>query len=296
MRDLQKIKFIVFLLLTSIASFACDVCSCGASSNTSLSGGVNSNYIGLSYNFVHFTYKEGIVANSPTANDYVHTTSVLGQYFVTDKIQVNAIVPFRKNRREATTGNLKNQGIGDVTVYGLYNVLKEDSQHQLKVGTGLKLPTGSFNLQRATLNQTSATQLGTGSLDVLFPVQYKFQFKKITVNANGTYFIKNKNKQDFKFGNQTQLNANITYRLISKKTYVLEPSIGVNFDDFEPTERLGIIDKRTSGMMTNVNIGIKATVKKMVVGVNYQQPIQQNLIDGEVQFKQSVGVFTYYKF
>ena len=296
MIDLQKISFLCLMLCTFQSILACDICSCGASNNTSFTSGLNSNYMGLSYNYVHFTYKEGIVENSPTANDYIHTVTILGQYFITEKIQVNAVIPYRFNKREASTGTVKNNGLGDATLYGLLSLLQKESKHSLKIGAGLKLPTGTFNLQRATINQTSATQLGTGSLDMLFPFQYRYEYKKVAFSANGAYFIKNKNSDNFKYGNQTQLNFNVAYAVALKKNNTITPSLGINYDNFKPTERFGIVDKRTSGFMTNANLGLKANIDTWVVGINYQAPIHQKLIEDEVRFEKSVGVFTYYRF
>lgn len=297
MKDLQKIKILFLLLFVIQSSFACDICSCGASNNTNFTGGINSNYIGLSYNFVHFSYKEGIVAKSPIANDYINNLNVLGQYFLTPKIQINAIIPYRINERVASTGTVKNNGVGDATLYGLLSLLSKKSKHTLKVGAGIKLPTGSFNLESANVNQTSATQLGTGSFDVLLPVQYRLKIKDVLAfNLSATYFIKNKNKYDFKYGNQMQLNMDVSYAIPLKSNNSIIPSIGVNYDKFKPTERFKIVDKRTSGYMTNANLGIKTHLNKFVVGMNYQVPIQQNLIDREVSFEKSIGLFTYYRF
>ncbi len=296
MKGLQKINIVFLFLLGVNNSFACDVCSCGASNSTSFTGSLNSNYIGFSYNYLHFSFREGIVDNSPIADDYINTINILGQYFVTDKIQINTVIPYRLNKREASTGNISNDGIGDITVYGLIGLLSKQSHHSLKVGAGLKLPTGTFNLQRAIANQTSATQLGTGSLDIMLPVQYKVEIKDFTFDLNGTYFIKNKNEEDFKFGNQIQLNVNTSYAIGLRKNNSITPSIGLNYDHFKATERFEVVDKRTSGYMTTVTFGARTNIKKVVVGLTYQVPIKQNLIKGEVTFKKGIGLFTYIRF
>lgn len=298
MKGLQKIKILTIVFFTSsISLFACDVCSCGASNGSAFSGNFNGHYIGLSYNYLHFNFKEGIAENSPLANDQINLVSLQGQYKLNNKIQLNTIVPYRFNNRETTTDKASNNGIGDVSVYGLYNFFDNQSNHRLKMGAGLKLPTGTFDLQIAnSTNQTSAIQLGTGSLDIMLPLQYSFHHKDIVFNVNAIYFIKNKNDDDFKYGNQTQINSQISYQWELNKKTVLVPKVGVSYDHFLATERFNIKDNSTSGYMLNTNFSLETYVSDYVVGVSYQNPITQNLIEGDVAFEKSIGVYTYYRF
>jgi len=298
MKDLQKIKQLlgVFLLLP-LSIFACDICSCGASGGGSFTSDFDGHYIGLSYNYSHFTYKDGIANNSPEGNDNINLVSILGQYKLSKKIQINATIPYRFNRRETVTDKVSNEGIGDVSFYGLYSVFKEESKHGLKIGAGLKLPTGDFDLQVANSNnQTSSIQLGTGSLDVLIPLEYSYRYKRTLFNVNGMYFIKNKNDDEFKYGNQTQINTQISHKWqLSQKTFLI-PKVGITYDHFKETERFDIKDKRTSGYMVNAVFSLETYISEYVIGVSYQNPLDQDLIEGDVVFEKSIGVYTYYRF
>ncbi len=297
MRDLQSFRYVFLVFLFSKIAFACDVCSCGSSNSGSFSGNLTGNYIGFSYNFLHFNFKENnLVSNAPIANDYINTVSITGQYFVTDNIQINAIIPYRFNTRSTSFDEVKNQGLGDVTLTGLVSLLAKESTHYLKLGMGVKLPTGTFNLQRANVNQTSATQLGTGSWDVLLPIRYGYRHEDFSISVRGTYYIKNENKDAFKFGNQTQLSTIVTRKFDIKDTYALAPILGVNYDHFLPTSRFGVEDKRTSGYMVNATVGLEADIDAFVVGASYQIPIAQNLIENEVSFNKGLGVYTYWRF
>lgn len=296
-KGLQKIKFAILLALCySQVIFACDVCSCGSSNSNNLNGGLSNNYIGLSFNFLHFSFKEGVANNSPIADDYIRTISINGQYFINNKIQINAVIPHRINSRVTSNQTVNNNGLGDITLYGLYNTLSHQKKHSLKFGAGLKLPTGKFDISITDINKTSAIQLGTGSLDVLVPIQYKFKSKKVVFNLNGTYFFKNKNSNEFKYGNQIQLNSRIGYKVNIKSNYTIIPSIGLIYDDFKASERFEIIDKRSSGNMTNANFSLQAYLNKIVLGLNYFTPLKQNLIEKEVTFVRSMGVSLNYLF
>ncbi|MGY5353737.1 hypothetical protein [Wenyingzhuangia sp. IMCC45467] len=293
---LTKILFTV-LLITSTNIFACDVCGCGASNSNSFANVLGGNYVGFTYNYMHFQYiQNNSNPNFPLATDHVNTLSITGQYFITDKIQVNGTIPYRFNNRYKASGDVANNGVGDVSLYGMYNLLQNTNNHNLKIGVGLKLPTGKFDLQNSSLNQTSAAQLGTGSWDVLFPLQYHYNKNNWSVNMSAMYFLKGKNNDEFKYGNQTQINISSSYVFPLRTKFSIASIIGASYDHFLASERFDIVDNRTNGKMLNANIGIQAETEHFIVGVNSQLPLSQNLIDNEVTFNYGLGVYTYWKF
>ena len=294
MNKLKKTS-IAILMVFSISTYACDVCGCGSSNNSSFANTLGGNFIGFTYNYMYFQYKQGTFANTPLAKDYINTVNISAQYHVTSRFQINAMIPYRFNNRYKASGKVTNSGIGDIVFYGMISLLPKHSNHTLKIGAGLKLPTGKFDLANSSLNKTSAAQLGTGSLDILFPVQYSFRHQELSVNLSAMYFIKNKNKQQYKYGNQTQLNARVSYDFSIKKT-IISPIVGITYNGFLPTEQYGIVDHRTSGYMTNATLGVQVEIDKLVIGLNTQRPIAQNLIKNEVTFKQGIGVYTYWRF
>ncbi|MDO3695768.1 transporter [Wenyingzhuangia sp. chi5] len=295
MQNLNKIFFTI-LTIVSVNSYACDVCGCGSTNNNNFTNLLGGNYVGFTYNYMYFQYKQGSFSNVPMAKDDVNTISITAQYHITNRIQINANVPYKFNHRQKASGDIHTSGMGDIMVYGLMNVLNTDSNHVLKIGAGIKLPTGTFDLQNSSLNQTSAAQLGTGSLDVLLPIKYGYHYNNLSVVLSAMYFIKGTNSDEFKFGNQTQVNTSISYGISLKNKVVISPIAGIGYDHFLASERYDIKDHRTSGTMYNANIGVQLETKRIVVGLNTQLPIKQNLIDNEVVFKNGVGLYTYWKF
>jgi hypothetical protein len=293
---LQSLKVFLLLLFITVNSFACDVCSCGSASNSVFTNAIHGSFIGLSYNHMFFQYKEGVFEDTPMADDRINTVAVTGQYQINDRVLINAILPYRFNYRYTCDTDVSVNGFGDVSIYGLISVLNEASKHVLKVGLGLKLPTGKFDLQSSQDNKTSSTQLGTGSLDVVFPMQYAFGFGGFSFNVSTAYFIKNTNSVAFKYGNQTQVNTSIAYAIPINKGCIMSPYIGVNYDQFKASERFEIIDHRTSGYMTNTNFGVQMETERVIIGFNSHVPLGQNLIQHEVLFKYGLGVFTYWRF
>lgn len=292
---LPKISWI-FVLLINCKAFACDVCSCGAANNSIFTNAIHGNFIGFGYDYMGFNFKEGIAINSPLGLDRIHTATLTGQFQLDDRFLISATVPYKYNTRTTTKEQLSTTGIGDVSIYGLANVLDTESNHVLKVGLGIKLPTGAFDIAVTEVNKTSAIQLGTGSFDLVFPVQYAYRKGDFSANANATYYAKGKNNKEFKYGNQLQLNVNFSYGFVLNQKFVMAPYLGISHDDFKPTERFGIVDKRSSGYMTNANIGVQLETQNYIYGLKSQLPIVQNLIDNEVLFKNSVGVFLYKRF
>jgi len=296
MSGLQKINSLFFLLLITAKSFACDVCSCGAANNSVFTNAIHGNFIGMSYNHMFFQYKEGISEDSALVDDRINSIAVTGQYQINDRILVNAILPYQFNYRYASDGTASVEGVGDISIYGLVSVLAKTSKHVLKLGLGLKLPTGKFDLQSSQSNKTSSTQLGTGSLDIALPVQYAYNLGDFSFNLSAAYFIKNTNSYDFKYGDQTQLNTSIAYRIPIANSFNISPYLGLNYDKFKASERFDIIDHRTSGYMTNSNFGVQLETERVIMGVNSQLSLDQNLIEHEVMFKFGLGVFAYWLF
>lgn len=296
MNDLRNLKVLVFFLLAAVSTYACDVCSCGSANNSVFTNAIHGNFIGMSYNHMFFQYKEGVFDDSPLADDRINTVTVTGQYQINDRILINAILPYRFNYRYTSSEDVSVSGLGDVSIYGMISVLNEASKHVLKLGLGLKLPTGRFDLQSSQDNKTSSTQLGTGSLDVALPLQYAFNLNKFSFNLSAVYFVKNTNSEDFKYGNQSQVNTSVAYGVQVSNGLKLSPYVGVNYDQFKASERFDIVDERTSGYMTNSNFGIQLETERLIMGVNSQLSLDQNLIEHEVMYKYGMGIFAYWRF
>lgn len=297
LKNLKKIT-IVLLAIVSINTYACDVCGCGAG-NSSSTQYSNYNYLGLSYNFMHFNYKEGIFSNSPVGTDHINSLQLTGQYFITGRLSISTMIPFQFNERIASSGTVQNYGLGDISFTGLFNLFHNDDQHSLKLGLGVKLPTGEFDLIKANANNASsisATQLGTGALDLIFPIQYGVQLNDVSLQLNATYFYKTENKYYFKYGDQTQVQAKVSYLFRETAKASWSVSGGVSHDRFKNSETSGSTNANTDGVMLNGVVGLMCEVKKLVFGVNYQTPIHQKLVDNDVTFNKGLGVYTHWKF
>lgn len=296
MIDLQKTKWILSILsILYWNSWSCDICNSGASNTSSSSIGGLHNYIGLQYQYLHFNYKETIASDSPIAQDKINTMQLVGQYYLTKKININWNIPYQYNIRENSTEKVERSGLGDISFTSNYKWISHNENHHISLGLGLKLPTGKFDLVRANQNQTSANQIGTGSLDVLLPLQYSFVQKKYNWSISGQYSFKGKNEYDYQYGNQIHLETGGNYILFEKK-HALEAGLNLSYDHFGNISRFDIEDDQTDGYMVNTKLNLTYKTKNWVFGGYYQIPITQNLLNDEVSFQKSLGVLTYYQF
>lgn len=294
MKDFQDlIKGIIFLIAST--SFACDICSCAASSATTMNMDSKSHYISLSYNYLNFKFKDGVHDNSPYGEDNIHQFNLNGQYMITNRIGVQLSVPYQKNIRNTEDGDASNIGIGDVSLNSVFTIFSHDN-HKIKTGVGVKFPTGEFNYAVATVTNTTANQLGTGSLDVNIPLEYVFTRKRLTSQIKATYFYKTENNDNFKFGNQTQIQLQASYKIIERMNHSYAINIGTSYDSYLKTEIRESEINDTDGYLLNSNLGLRYETKKVLIGANYQIPLDQDLVNGEVTFKKGLGVYTYWKF
>ena len=199
----------------------CDACGCAASGGAmGFSSMLNKQFIGVRFFSQHYKTNDGLYANSTWQNENYNTTQIWSKIALSNKIEMSVLVPYQSHNRTTTTGNETISGLGDVTVLGMYSVFNKKNEnktksHNIKVGTGAKLPTGSFNeSNNGSINPSF--QLGTGSWDYLFLAEYTFTINNWGINNMINYNLKTANKKEYKFGNQ--LNYNITgYRVFKKK-------------------------------------------------------------------------------
>lgn len=280
-----------------VNTYACDICNSSATNVSDAYLGSNRNYIAILYHYLDFEYNETIANDSPLGNDYINPIRLVGNYNIAKKINVRVTMPYIITNRETSAGEvIHKKGIGDIFLSSTYNVLHHSKKHVLNIGAGVKLPTGDFSLPEPNNpNKTSSNQLGTGSWDVFFPLQYTQYIKDFTVRLQGTYFVKGTNKEEFKFGNQLSLQTNVSYPVINKKNKLLL-SLGMLYDVFEETERFEIVDKGTDGSLFVSQLDIQYQLKDFIFGGNYRLPVSQKLIDNDVRFNEGFGVYTYYQF
>lgn len=294
MNVLQNLIKLLLLLITT-SSFACDVCSCAASNSSMMNITSDGHYLSFTYNYLRFRFKDGVHDNSPHGQDHIHQFGINGQYAINKKIALQMSIPYQNNVRNTEDERVSNIGIGDISLNGMFTVFTHQN-HKIKTGLGVKFPTGKFDYEVAAITNTSASQLGTGSLDFNVPLEYVYSYKKFATQVRATYFYKTENKDNFKFGNQAQVKVVGAYKVIEGDNHYYGINLGISYDSYLETEirESKILD--TDGYLMNSTIGVNYESEKIITGINYQLPVSQNLIEGDVDFQQGINFYTYFKF
>lgn len=267
----------------------CDACGCATSGGAiGFSSMLNKQFIGVRYFSQHYKTNDGLYANSAWQNENYNTTQIWSKIAISNKIEISTLIPYQSHNRTTTTDTETISGLGDVTLLGMYSVFNkknenETKNHIVKVGTGLKLPTGSFNeSNNGSINPSF--QLGTGSWDYLFLAEYTFTKNNWGINNMINYNLKTANKKEYKFGNQ--LNYNITgYRILKKNDYSFLPQLGVMGEVYDTNEQYKQTIQNTAGSILLAKAGVEIGLKAWSLGLHAMQPLQQNLLNGNVENK-----------
>ena len=271
----------------------CDACGCSASGGgMGFSSMLNQNFVGVRY--MHQSYRSrDIFNNSPWVDENFNTIQAWARIPVFKNFQVSALVPYHFNNRTPATGKETIDGIGDITVLGLYTVYQthKDSTmfvHTLQAGAGVKAPTGKYNgTNNGSVNPSF--QLGTGSWDYMFATEYVIKHKKWGLNTMLNYTIKTENDENYKFGNQFNYGSTLFY-VFDKSKVTLVPQAGIAGEVYATNKQYGEDVINTKGDVLFGRAGIEAGAGKFSVGVNAMLPINQNLTGGRVEAKYRLAI------
>jgi len=291
---MAKNKFILLMVLCiSIAKplSACDICGC--STGNYFIGPFpqfSKHFIGIRYSFRN--YNTVLRSdNTQFSKDHYQTTELLFGTQIGTKWQLLAFIPFNVNRSISDDGIKQNNGLSDVTLMGSYNLFNkikltgdtETVQHQLRIGGGIKLPTGKFSPDTNDFISSVNSQTGTGSFDFLFITSYSYKIKNWSLISNGTYKI-NQAADNFKFGNRLAATAFIS-RSFRYKTTTFNPNIGMLYENLDVNKINNRKIKESGGSVLLAAAGIEMRFKSIAIGCNIQLPLLSDLSGGQTNAK-----------
>lgn len=224
---------------------------------------------------------------------------LIGGYPVSERFQMLGIVPYVRNnmdmRRKNNMGMLMDmkmnpvEGIGDITLMGLYIAYTDAPirpEQRLTLGFGLKTPTGKNDVISGSGYVHAMMQLGSGSWDPLFMVNYMRAFYPLVLQANLFYHLTTKSDKGYEFGDQLSLDLIARYQAAN---YV---NIGIELNGIstgKDSDSDGKYSKPTTSMIDNTdNTGLTSVfltpgiqVKIPNTGgsaeLKYQVPVSQNV-------------------
>lgn len=287
----------------------CDACGCASSGgNLGMGGVIENNFVGVRYLFQKYNSKDGIFKNSPKIDEYFNTVQIWSRIPIVEKLEVQAFVPYHFHSRSYVDKKTAIKGLGDISLLANYTLLNNlnsnynevknkvtTTNHLLKVGLGIKMPTGKYDV--AINNSINPSfQLGTGSVDYFTNMQYVFKYNRMGVTNYLNYYLKTKNNKGYKFGNQLNFSSTFFYVLKNKKQHSFVPSLGVSGEFYQSNQQFDIDVKRTKGNALFSNIGLEYNTEKITVGALAIFPVQQKLAGGIIKIEHRISLYANYNF
>ncbi len=281
--------------LSSISSYACEFCGCGVGNfYLGMLPEFKSKFIGVRYQYTRYNTH---IADEPSefSHDYYHTVELWSGWNLGKKWQLLTFVPYHINKQNTDDGIKKSSGLGDVTLLANYKVfdskkLNESSgsnEQQFWIGAGIKLPTGSFNLDLAEPDLETGdvnSQNGTGSVDFLLNGTYNVRFNQSGINTSVNYKINTANNQHYYFGNRFTANSFYYHRFNAART-AIAPNIGLVYEHADGNKLGNEKIEHTGGFLLGAAGGVEVNFRKMAVGGNLQLPVSQDFASGQTESK-----------
>ena len=284
----DSISAFTFQRLALMEDFDCDACGCSASGGSmGFSSMLNNNFVGLRYFNQSYTSRDGIFANSPWIDENFNTVQAWARIPVTEKIQISALIPYHFHERKLTAGTENIQGLGDITIMGLYKLYetKKDSAvftHKINVGAGIKTPTGKFTEANNLGSVNQSFQLGTGSWDYSVVSEYVINRKNLGLNTTVNYIFKTENSKNYQYGDQFNYASTLFY-LFDLNKIQLVPQAGIAGEVYQTNKQHGLDLPNTAGDILFGKFGIEAGKDRFSIGINAMLPISQNLSNGNME-------------
>ena len=281
--------------------YFCDTCGCsGSGGSMGFGTALNNNFLGLRYINQKYRSRDGIFDNSSWVNEYFNTVQLWAKYPITDRILINGTIPYSNHHRNFVDGSEQRiQGIGDITILGLYKVLspQQDNsisvspKHTLQLGGGIKLPTGGYDRANNEGSINPSFQLGTGSWDYLLAANYGYTYRNWGVSAMVNYTFKTENRNNYRYGNQWNYGIN-TYQIFYLSDNIsITPILGLGGENYAGNENFGLSVKNTGGDVLFGNMGVEASYKKFSLGATTMLPLSQNLNNGKTEVKNRFSLY-----
>ncbi len=196
------------------------------------------------------------------------------KWFIHQRIEINALLPFMETRMKEDTFKIKHFGLSDPTFLVGYHLIKkiyeEKFQHRLILLAGIKLPSGNYYAKDDYGNRIPLLlQPGTGSVDYLVAYTYTLGYKKFGLMSNSMYKINGENYYHEKISNSITMNFLLFYK-VKLKNWIFIPSIQ-NY--YEYTKGLYIQNNYVNGTKMNVllsGIGIDVNYKQIILSLGWQ--------------------------
>ena len=286
-----KLSILLAFLLFNITANACDICGCFMG----ITPYDNQSSVSLLYRYRSFNgyggqkhsvfptgarfFPVGNQLNAPltehdgNATDFeaYRALELRGKYFLSRRVELNAIIPYNSNSEQFNNNLSSIAGIGDVTIHAGYHLLRKLDQktinQRLILGAGIKVPSG----KSTTVNEdgdrySTLIQTGTGSTDGFVYFNYLAGYKRSGISLTTTYKFNGENKAHESIANSTTSFLNLFYTAAFKNDVKVIPSLQFAYE-YSAGEKIGDVETGEH-VMNNLMTGVGVDVFVKNIGLN----------------------------
>jgi hypothetical protein len=281
----MKFFLAVLMLVVSHTVVNGQACCCtGAGANYSILPNLNRHVLGMRYTYRSYqsvTNSLNPELDGNITNQQFHSLELFGRFNVYERLQLSVFLPYNFIAQQSPLGNSRADGLGDISFLLQYNILNpllctgRKDKHQLRLGAGVKLPSGHFKMDANDMFNTNL-QLGTGSVDLPFNVIYTFRYEGFGFNTVVAYKFNTTNPQAYRFGDKLQGALNLFYVKDIKEVQLM-PSIGFNYEHQFENRYKGKLLSYTGGDFATFAIGFDVYYKTLAFSSSFSPAVMNRL-------------------
>lgn len=283
--------FALIFFFGYVQVWGCDVCGCAASGGMmGIMSNYKSNFVSFGWRYSRFSASE----NLDGGRDYFQQPDLRVGLRLNRRIQIQAILPYNLNTHVADEEKSFYKGLGDGWAMAEFTAFQsKDStasafRHFLSLGTGIKIPTGKFDLENQENPMPANFQMGSGSWDYLLHVFYNIRLKSLGLSMDISGRLNTANTQDYRFGDQLAGTVYLSWLFQSSKASIM-PFAGIYHEQLGKNVHNNVYQYGTGGSGTFGTMGIEAQMKRWGIRVTYTPHLSSTYAEGEISGGNRLG-------
>ncbi|EIM78745.1 hypothetical protein A3SI_01706 [Nitritalea halalkaliphila LW7] len=299
-------SFLLFILfwLPLTGAKACDACGCAL-------GGFNfgtipqndSHFVGIRYAIAQFYAEQRHGREISHSYDRYQRVDLMARIALSDRWQLNMVLPYMYNTMEGSHESEQLSGLADPMLMLNYKLLDQKGNpmerwlHNLWFGGGVKAPLAEFRFSRTEELVNPNFQLGSGSWDYVFLLNYTAMRKHFGLHVEAVYKYNTLNSQAYRFGNQYNMQTNLFYKSALGQ-WQLFPSAGLYHEFGGQHSHEGFLQGNSGGRLTMAQAGVQVQRGNWMMHANGQLPVAQHFFsDAQVEIQAKTRfAFTFVRF
>jgi hypothetical protein len=186
-------------------------------------------------------------------------------------------------------------GLLSYTFFDKSDSLQQKVRHRVVAGIGGKAPTGAFQQPAANEVLNPNFQVGTGSWDALFNLNYTARSGRSGLLLDATYRLNGAGENGYQFGNRFAGLLSL-FRVEQIGGVSVMPNLGLYYEQADWDIENGYYRTYTGGEAWLANAGAEVFWQRYNLGVTYSLPLQQDWNTGLVEARSRVALHLNYFF